>query len=57
LRTGGVRQPPKADPEDVVRKVSDAVFLRNARHWFLSWVMRLVKLKAEDLGQLEIDHA
>ena len=31
-------------------KVSDIVFLRNARQSFLSWVMGLVKLKAEDLG-------
>lgn len=45
-----MRQPRKAASEDVVMKVSDFVFLRNARQSFLWWVMGLVKLKAEDLG-------
>jgi hypothetical protein len=36
--------------EDVIARTSDVVFLRNARSSFLSWVMGLVKLKAEDLG-------
>ena len=36
--------------EDVVMKVSDVVFLRNARQSFLSWLMGLLKMKAEDLG-------
>ncbi len=35
---------------DVVMKVSDVVFLRSARNSLLSWVMGLLKLKAEDLG-------
>lgn len=34
--------------EDVVMRTSDVVFLRNARNTFLSWVMGLVGLKAED---------
>jgi len=45
-----MRQSRKTETEDVVMKVSDIVFLRNARQSFLSWVMGLVKLKAEDLG-------
>lgn len=45
-----MRQSRNADSEDIVIKVSDVVFLRNARQSFLSWVTGLVKLKAEDLG-------
>lgn len=45
-----MRQSRDSDSEDVVAKVSDVVFLKNARQSFLSWVMGLVKLKAEDLG-------
>jgi len=45
-----MRQSRKTETEDVVMKVSDIVFLRNARQSFLSWVMGLVKLKAEDFG-------
>jgi hypothetical protein len=36
--------------EDVVGRISDVLFLRNARRSFLSWVMGLVKLKPDDLG-------
>jgi hypothetical protein len=45
-----MRQSRNADSEDIVMKVSDVIFLRNARQSFLSWVTGLVKLKAEDLG-------
>jgi hypothetical protein len=45
-----MRQSKDCDSEDVVAKVSDIVFLKNARQSFLSWVMGLIKLKAEDLG-------
>jgi hypothetical protein len=45
-----MRQSRNSDAQDVVLRSSDVVFLRNARQSFLSWVMGLVKLKAEDLG-------
>ena len=45
-----MRQSRKCDREDVVMKASDVVFLKNARKTFLSWVVGLVKLKPEDLG-------
>jgi len=45
-----MRQSRNSDAQDVVVRSSDVVFLRNARQSFLSWVMGLVKLKAEDLG-------
>jgi hypothetical protein len=45
-----MRQSRECDTEDVVSKVSDVVFLKNARQSFLSWFMSLIKLKAEDLG-------
>jgi hypothetical protein len=45
-----MRQSKDSDTEDVVTSVSDVVFLKNARQSFLSWIMGLVKLKAEDLG-------
>ena len=45
-----MRQSRECPVEDVVARISDLVFLRNARSTFLSWVMGLVKLKAEDLG-------
>ena len=45
-----MRQSRECAAEDVVTRTSDMVFLRNARSSFLSWVMGLVKLKAEDLG-------
>jgi hypothetical protein len=45
-----MRQSRNCAVEDVVTRTSDVVFLRNARSSFLSWVMGLVKLKAEDLG-------
>lgn len=45
-----MRQSRNCAAEDVVTRTSDIVFLRNARGSFLSWVMGLVKLKAEDLG-------
>jgi len=36
--------------EDVVMRISDVLFLRNGRDAFLTWLMGLVKLKAEDLS-------
>jgi hypothetical protein len=36
--------------EDAVMRVSDVRFLRNGRDAFLSWLMGLVKLKPENLG-------
>jgi hypothetical protein len=45
-----IHQSREADSQDIVTKVSDVVFLRNARRSFLSWVMGLVKLKAEDMS-------
>jgi hypothetical protein len=45
-----MRQSRHSETQDVITEVSDVVFLRNARQSFLSWVMGLVKLKAEDLG-------
>jgi hypothetical protein len=45
-----IRQSRDCDAEDVVGRVSDVVFLKNARQSFLSWLMGLIKLKAEDLG-------
>lgn len=45
-----MRQSRSCAVEDVITRTSDIVFLRNARSSFLSWVMGLVKLKAEDLG-------
>jgi hypothetical protein len=45
-----MRQSKDSDTEDVVARISDVVFLRNARQSFLSWLMGLLKLKAEDLG-------
>ncbi|HEX6504545.1 MAG TPA: hypothetical protein VF011_15000 [Terriglobales bacterium] len=45
-----IRQSRHCSVEDVVTRTSDVLFLRNARSSFLSWVMGLVKLKADDLG-------
>jgi hypothetical protein len=45
-----MRQSRNCAGEDVVTSTSDGMILRNARSSFLSWVMGLVKLKAEDLG-------
>jgi len=47
-----MRQSRKCASEDVVIKASDVVFLKNAKKSFLSWVMGLVKLKAEDIGNV-----
>jgi hypothetical protein len=38
--------------EDVIARTSDVVFLRNASRSFVSWVMGLVKLKPQDLGNV-----
>jgi hypothetical protein len=45
-----MRQSRDCDTEDVVARVSDVVFLKNARQSFLSWFLGLIKLKADDFG-------